>query len=208
MKNTTSIPLGHTVDKMNTNTVLMPTGTWPEAIDQSGPAVCGVCEGIGEEDHPRSKIVPRGRRVGYIYVYLHYPDARLLQTSYKRHGCKVCGVILSCIQQELTRSSSTHGEQAQDDGDKLASFDIVQDTCEAASLVKSARMDIKSEDLQIEGCGSGRLALCIERNARSGSARASTELLQSHVDIHVFDGGSVAPRLQADSIGLICSPGW
>lgn len=192
---------------MNTNTVLMPTSTGPGAINQSGPAVCGVCEGIGEEDHPRSKSVPRGKQVGYIYVYLHYPDARLLQSSYKSHGCTVCGLILSCIQQESTRSPGIYGKQALDDGDGLASFDIVRDTCEAASLVKSARMDIKSEDLQIEGCASGRLALCIERNNRSGSPRGSTELLQSHVDIHVFDGGSVAPRLTADSIGLICSPG-
>lgn len=192
---------------MNTSTVLMPSGTGPEAINQSGPAVCGVCEGIGEEDHPRSKTVPRGRQVGYIYVYLHYPDVRLLQSSYKRHGCKVCGVILSCIQKESTRSPAIHGELAQDDEDRLASFEIVQDSCEAESLVRSAKIDVKSEDLQIEGCGSGRLVLCIGRNNRSWSPRSSTELLQSHVDLHVFDGGSVAPRLPVDSIGLICSPG-
>lgn len=192
---------------MNTNTVLMPSSTGPEAINQSGPAVCGVCEGIGEEDHPRSKTVPRDRQVGYIYVYLHYPNARLLQSSYKRHGCKVCGVLLSCIQQESTRSPATHGEQTEDDGDKLASFDISQDTCEAARLVKSAKIDIKSEDLHIQGCGSGRVALCIKRNNRSGGPRASAELLESHVDIHVFDRDSVAPRLPGNNIGLICSPG-
>jgi hypothetical protein len=173
----------------------------------STQAVCSLCEGFGEENHPRSKIVD-----GYSnprYIYLHYPNPGLLRSSYKRYGCQTCRLILSCIQQGATGSLDPHGEQAQGDKDKLATFDIAQDTYEVARLVKSADFEINGEDLQIKGCGSGRVALHTRSWRKRGPRVFTGHWLKEKtlsVNIHVFNTAAVAPPLP-ECMKLYSSPG-
>lgn len=190
---------------MNINTVAKSSASKPEAINQNYSTVCSVCEGIGEEGHPRSKTDLRYD----TYFYLHYPDPGFLKCSYERYGCQVCRLILSCIQYESKGSLTSHGEQAQDYWEKFETFDIARDTNEAASLVTSAQManhtdDLQPSILQIEGCGSGRVALSIysvnDLGPRTYQSQAHT------VEIYVFNTDSAAPSLPK-RMELSSSPG-
>lgn len=187
---------------MNINAVTKSSASKPEAINQNCSTVCSVCEGIGEEGHPRSKTY---LDYSFPYIYLHYPDPGFLRCSYERYGCQVCRLILSYIQDESEGSPTSHGEQAQDYWEKLETFDLAQDTNEAASLVRSAYAADYSHELHIEGCGSGRVALVIERPDDSGPREYNSQSYT--VKIHVFyDTGSVAPQLPKD-LQINCSPG-
>lgn len=188
--------------KMNTDTVAKSSASKPEAINKSRSTVCSVCEGIGEEGHPRSKTISSSY---YPYLYLHYPDPGFLKCSSERYGCQVCRLILSCIQDESKGSLTSHGEQAQDYWEKLETFDVAQDTNEAARLVRYAQVAEGSRDLQIEGCASGRVALSIIRFSHEEPRAYSA---QAHpVEIYLFHTDSCAPRLPKHTMELSCSPG-
>lgn len=194
---------------MSTNTIATPIVSNTEVVNRDCSIVCKICEGIGREAHPRSRILHRAWPDFFLYLYLHYPDPDMLRSSYKRYGCQTCRLMLSCIQYESSRSIYSHDEQAWDDQDRVASFDVAQDTCEAESLVKSAFIDKYTNKwpdrplLQIEGCGAGRIALCIMCRTLEGP-RTTTE--SSDVVIHVFETVSVAPAL-SKSMKFFCSPG-
>lgn len=193
---------------MNTNTIATPSASKPEAINQSCPTVCSICEGIGKEGHTRSKTVDTLHSDPFPtwYIYLHLPGPEFIRSSYERYGCQTCRLILACIQHESKGSPGPQGEQARDDRDRLANFDLAQDTQEAASLVSSAEVGVGSNDLQIERCGPGRVALCIREPSQRWSPRVYAKWGRLEVYIHVFETASVAPRLPR-RLNLICSPG-
>lgn len=95
---------------------------------------------------------------------------------------------------------------------KLADFDFSQDTAKAASLVGSSEIDknciyewpLRSA-LQIEGCGSGRVALRITCHSRQGP-RVNAGRVQLDVIFHIFETESQAPPLPK-SMNLFCSLG-
>lgn len=200
-------------------TVSIPKAAKSEALDQSCSTVCSVCEGIGEEDHPRSKIITDFESRGEpnasddskasnvynnFYIYLHYPDTGFLRSSHKFYGCQTCRLILSLFPEEWsTANPSTQGEQ-----DKLATFDITQDTYEAASIVSSA--DISQGVISIEGYGSGRVALCFELHTEPcGGPRACDALKwdMPRVSIHYFGAFSVGSTKEDATLIWRCSPG-
>lgn len=199
-------------NKMSTDVLATPCVARTESINQNNSTACNVCEGIGEEDHSRSKILDTSSSGWFIYIYLHYPDLGLLRSSYEQYACQTCRLILSCIQHQSSESLDPHDEQERDEGDRLADFDISKDTDKAASLVKSAEIDkdclqewpIRST-LQIEGCGSGRVALRITCHSRR-SPRVNTEKMHLDVVFHIFETESQAPPLP-ESMKLFCSPG-
>lgn len=197
---------------MTTNMVTTQFVAKTESINQNNSTVCNVCEGIGEEDHPRSKILDTSTSGWFIYIYLHYPDLELLRSSYEQFACQTCRLILSCIQHQSSESMDPQDEQERDEGDGLANFDIAKDTDKAASLVASAEIDKDYIDewpirstLQIEGCGSRRVALSITCHSRSGP-RVNAEKMHLEVVFHVFESVSQAPPLPR-SMNLFCSPG-
>lgn len=96
--------------------------------------------------------------------------------------------------------------------DRLANFDFSQDTDMAASLVESAEIDKgciyewpRRSALQIEGCGSGRVALRITCHSREGP-RLNAGRVHLDVIFHMFETESQAPPLPK-SMNLFCSPG-
>lgn len=182
------------------------------SIDQNYCTVCNICEGIGEVDHPRSRILDTSASGWFFYIYLHYPDLRLLRSSYERYACQTCRLIHSCIQHQSSGSMDLDDEQERDEMDRLANFDISQDTAKAASLVASAEIDKNciyewpfTSALQIEGCGSGRVALRITCHSRRGP-RVNAGRVQLDVIFHIFETESQAPPLPK-SMNLFCSPG-
>lgn len=201
---------------MSANVVKTPDISETETIIQNYSTVCDLCEGIGREAHPRSKMINKSSWTCFVYIYLHYPDLGLLRSSYERHGCQTCRLIFSCIQDESSGSVNPHEEQARCERERLASFDIAQDTYRAASLVGSANIDEKylqewpiKSALQIEGCGSGRVALCITCHSRRGprlNPELNPERAYLDVVVHVFETVSMAPPLPR-SMNLFCSPG-
>lgn len=200
---------------MNANSVSGRSLSKPEAINQSCSTVCSLCGGIGEEGHPRSKITNwRHSERFSSYIYLHYPDPELLRSSYERHGCQTCRLILSCIQHESTGMVVPTAVQAQDDRDRLASFDIEQDTNDAARILKSAEVSLESDGLgdglKVQGCSTGRVVLWIAillPHREDGGPRADfrMRLKVKDVGIHIFDQNSVATRVSA--MQMMCSPG-
>lgn len=205
-------------------TVSIPKAAKSEALNQSCSTVCSVCEGIGEEDHPRSKTITdiwysgnpnasddsKANNVhGQFYIYLHYPDTGFLRSSYKLYGCQTCRLILSLVlslfpeEWSVTANPSTQGEQ-----DKLATFDITQDTYEAASIVSSA--EISQGVIRIEGCGSGRVALCFGLHTEPcGGPRAfdASKRNMPSLSIHAFDAFSVGSAIEDPTLIWRCSPG-
>lgn len=197
---------------MSANVVTTPDIPKTETINQNNSTVCDLCEGIGREAHPRSEILDTSSSGWFVYIYLHYPDPGLLRSSYERYGCQTCRLILSCIQDGSEGSVNPNEEQARCEKDRLASFDIAQDTYRAASLVGSANIDEKCLQewpikslLQIEGCGPGRVALRITCHSRRGP-RLNPERIYLDVVVHVFETVSMAPPLPR-SMNLFCSPG-
>lgn len=199
-------------NKMSTNVVTTPCIAKTESVNQIYSTVCDVCEGIGEEDHPRSTILDTSVSGWFFYIYLHYPDPRLLRSSYERYACQTCRLILSCIRHQSSGRMDPDDEQERDEMDILAHFDISQDTDKAASLVGSAEIDkncihewpLRSA-LQIEGCGSGRLALRITCHSRQGP-RINAGRVHLDVVFHIFESDSQAPPLPRP-MKLFCSPG-
>lgn len=192
---------------MSTDAVAKTSASKAEATINNSFTICEVCAGIGEEDHPRSKMLDAPFDCSY-YIYLHYPDPELLRCSIERYACQTCRLILSGIQYGPLASMNPHDdEHPRDERDRLASFDIAQDTCEAASLVKSAeihkRPGLDEPDLEIEGCGSRRVALHIRCSGDTGPRTMGETMF---VIAHVFETGSMAPAL-GRIMQLFCSAG-
>lgn len=197
---------------MSANVVTTPDIVKTESTGQKDSTVCNICEGIGDEDHPRSKILDASDPDWFIYIYLHYPDLGLLRSSYEHYACQTCRLILFSIQNESSGNLDSHDEQERDERDRLANFDITQDTEKAAGLVESAEIDRncayewpRRSVLQIEGCGSGRVALRIICHTRR-EPRLNAERRHLDVVLHVFESESQAPPLPR-SMNLFYSPG-
>lgn len=92
--------------------------------------------------------------------------------------------------------------------DRLASFNIERDTYEAANILRSAEVGYEGDWIKLEGCGSGRVALCIEIffNDACPRAKKNISLDTVDVDVYVFGRNSVAARTSR-GMQLICSPG-
>lgn len=60
----------------------------------SASSVCAVCQGIGEEGHPRGRVQRFSPHTDFPYghLYLHYPNLVVLRES-ARNGCKLCAFI-------------------------------------------------------------------------------------------------------------------
>lgn len=200
---------------MNTNSVSKPSASKLQPMSQTRSTVCGLCQGIGEKGHSRSKTAdiydPSGDSIEPpVYVYLHYPDPVLLRSSYEQYGCQTCRLILSCIQHESTGSAGTHGEQAQETRDSLTSFDIERDTYEAASILRVNAPFIRDECLRMSGCGSGRVVLCIKCPFYpiDAAPRADTNTSYNALDVEVYIfNGTTRARRMSRRIQVICSPG-
>lgn len=198
---------------MNTNSISKPITSQPKASIQNCGTVCGLCEGIGKQDHPRSKKAEAVNRGGncappVFYIYLHYPHPALLRNSHEQYRCQTCRLILSYIQHKPIASVRTHSEQANDNRDRLASFNIERDTYEAANILRSDEVGYEGDWIQLEGCSSGRIALCIEIFFNNARPRAKKNIILDtvDVDVYVFGRNSVAVRASR-GMQLICSPG-
>lgn len=61
-----------------------------EANRSNPSSVCAVCQGFGEEGHPRRRVLRHWNTVRspYMHVYFHLPYYALSESA--RNGCKVC----------------------------------------------------------------------------------------------------------------------
>lgn len=193
---------------MSTDAVAITSAPKTESPTKNSSTVCELCAGIGEEGHPRSKTLDAPPDCSY-YVYLHYPDPELLRCSFERYACQTCRLILSCIEFGSWASTDLHDDDKHPryDTDRLANFDVAQDTCEAASIVESAeiykRPGWNDFGLKIEGCGYGRVVLHI---LCSGGTSPRTTGESMDVIIHVFETASMAPESPLP-MRLFCSAG-
>lgn len=94
---------------------------------------CAVCQGIGEEDHPRGKLI---EIAGYSheYLYIHYPNLVVLDQS-ARNGCQVCSFLVRALKTNA-KFASIWDKASELERTRVGSFDIDHDTAEAARLPK------------------------------------------------------------------------
>ncbi|ROW15235.1 hypothetical protein VPNG_02965 [Cytospora leucostoma] len=118
--------------------------------DKPTGSVCAVCQGFGEEGHPRGWI-NSGKPGSFSpgYVYLHYPNFVVLSES-ARNGCQVCTILLNRLRKEYfserIRASDKYKASKWDEAWAKAEelertrdgpFDLDRDTDEVARLLEN-----------------------------------------------------------------------
>lgn len=97
---------------------------------------CAVCQGFGEEGHPRGWVSTEDP---YNYIYIHYPNVVVLDQS-ARNGCHVCSYLVHTLKNydsfELEWDKANELELTRE-----GAFDLDRDTAEAARMVKSLEGD-------------------------------------------------------------------
>lgn len=106
--------------------------------------VCDVCQGFGEDGHPRGWLKDMGQK-RCKYLYLHYPDVILLKESASRN-CHACLVILSCLDQNIgdlfrcTLQTAVTEARSDYTSRSIQDFELEEDNSESGRLLKLAAL--------------------------------------------------------------------
>ncbi|KUI68623.1 hypothetical protein VM1G_04558 [Cytospora mali] len=160
----------------------------------STSSVCAVCQGFGEEGHPRGRVVPQEENIerSYRYLYFHYPNLVVLSES-ARKGCRVCAFLLRVTKagvanvdpydydesddEESTDDFKTAWAEAEElERTRKDAFDIDRDTAEVARQSESVKdQDHYYHYLDALPRGSGRILLIAECFSPMGPRKENGE---------------------------------
>lgn len=156
--------------------------------------ICDVCQGFGEDRHPRGLLqtrVPENGAKESSYLYLHYPDVILLKNSASKN-CQACQVILSCLEARKGNMQidwETVFEEAKTSSPfrSIENFSLEEDDRESERLMKLAR---PSDDTDLLGLswiephisGKGRIVLAM-RNKYGAEPRHIAGLCTISVNV-------------------------
>lgn len=100
---------------------------------------CAVCQGFGEEGHPRWRVRRNGWSYSWEDIYIHYPNVVVLDQS-ARNGCQVCSYLVQDFKRD-DRFASEWEKASELERTRVGSFDIDRDTAEVGRLEKGYRLD-------------------------------------------------------------------
>lgn len=127
------------------------------ANNMSASSICVVCQGIGEEGHPRGRLLLNYQKDDnpdspHLYTYVHYPNVVLLSES-ARKGCRVCALLIRAL--EFESSFEEVWAESEEHSARENAFDVYRDTDEVDRLLE----DIEIPWYRDERLRPGRIVL-------------------------------------------------